>query len=231
MSSVGFGFLVLAAAGLIAIFGSRPIGELPPEQFGTVLALLGIGIVLAGWVINEFRVRWTEGARALVVWSAVYAVIIAAYSERDQLEIVLDRVIGEVSPGRPAVNAAGEVVVARRANGSFTVAGRVNEREARFLFDTGASTVVLTAESAAAAGFRGESLNFTIPVMTANGRTLAAPVTIETLSVGPIVQRKVRALVARPGALTENLLGMTFLERLASYEVRGNRLILRPGTI
>jgi aspartyl protease family protein len=229
MSSVGFGFLVLAAAGLIAIYGTRPVGELPPEEFGTILALVGIGIVLAGWIINEFRFRWAEGVRALVVWSAVYAGVIAAYVQRDQLEVVLDRVIGEVSPGRPAVNAAGEVVVARRANGSFTIIGRVNQREARFLFDTGASTVVLTAETAAAAGFKPESLNFSVPVMTANGRTLAAPITIEILSVGPIVQRKVRALVARPGVLPENLLGMSFLEGLASYEVRGSRLILRPG--
>ena len=39
--------------------------------------------------------------------------------------------------------------------------------------------------------------------------------------------RRVPALVTRPGTLATNLLGMTFLERLASYEVRGNRLILR----
>jgi aspartyl protease family protein len=64
-------------------------------------------------------------------------------------------------------------------------------------------------------------------VFTANGRNLAAPVTLDRLSVGPITERRVRALVARPGVLRENLLGMTFLERLPSYEVRGNRLILR----
>jgi aspartyl protease family protein len=229
MSSVGLGVLILAAAGAFAAFGTRPVGDLPPGEFALVLALAGVGVVLAGWSINEFRIRWTEGVRALVVWSVVYAGVVAAYVQRDQLEVVLDRAIGEVSPGRPAVNAAGEVVVARRANGSFTLAGRVNDREARFLFDTGASTVVLTAESAAAAGFRPENLTYSIPVMTANGGTLAAPITLESLSVGPIVQRKVRAMVARPGALSENLLGMTFLDRLASYEVRGNRLILRPG--
>jgi len=33
--------------------------------------------------------------------------------------------------------------------------------------------------------------------------------------------------VTKPGVLRENLLGMSFLERLASYEVRQNRLILR----
>jgi aspartyl protease family protein len=52
-------------------------------------------------------------------------------------------------------------------------------------------------------------------------------VTLDMLRVGSIAERRVRALVARPGALRENLLGMTFLERLTSYEVRGNRLILR----
>ncbi|HST93799.1 MAG TPA: retroviral-like aspartic protease family protein, partial [Microvirga sp.] len=55
----------------------------------------------------------------------------------------------------------------------------------------------------------------------------AAPLVIDSLSVGPITARNVRALIARSGVLHANLLGMTFLERLASYEVRGNRLILR----
>lgn len=229
MPSVGLSFLIFAAAGAIAIFGQRPIGGLPPEEFGVIIALVGIGVVLAGWIVSEFRFRWSGGLQALVLWTAVYTGVVAAYAQRDQLEVLLDRAIGEVSPGRPATNAAGEVVVARRASGSFTLVGRVNEREVRFLFDTGASTVVLTPESAAAAGFKIDALNYSVPVATANGRTMAAPVVIDRLSIGPIVQHRVRALVARPGVLTENLLGMTFLERLASYEVRGNRLILRPS--
>jgi aspartyl protease family protein len=89
---------------------------------------------------------------------------------------------------------------------------------------------VLTAETAAAAGFDPEGLSYSVPVATANGRTLAAPVTIDRVAVGPIVERGVRALVAQPGSLRENLLGMTFLDRLTSYEVRNNRLILRPKT-
>ena len=43
----------------------------------------------------------------------------------------------------------------------------------------------------------------------------------------PIVVRGVRALVARPGALNESLLGMSFLEKLKSYSVEGGRLVLR----
>jgi aspartyl protease family protein len=140
---------------------------------------------------------------------------------------VASRLIGDIAPGEPVVGGGGEVSIVRRMNGTFVIAGRANERDLRFIFDTGASTVVLTAESAKAIGFDPAALSYVVPVATANGRTLAAPVTLEALTVGSITERRVRALVARPGVLGENLLGMTFLERLASYEVRGNRLILR----
>jgi aspartyl protease family protein len=34
-------------------------------------------------------------------------------------------------------------------------------------------------------------------------------------------------LITQPGQLRSNLLGMTFLNRLESWEVRGDRLIMR----
>jgi aspartyl protease family protein len=121
------------------------------------------------------------------------------------------------------------VTVTRRIDGTFQVPARINDREVRFLFDTGASAVVLSAETAAAIGIPPESLKFRVPVSTANGRALAAPVTIDRLSIGPIEIRRVPALVAREGMLDGNLLGQTVLERLESYEVRGKRLVLRAA--
>ena len=53
---------------------------------------------------------------------------------------------------------------------------------------------------------------------------LAAEVQLNEIAVGPIVMRNVGALVARPGALEESLLGMSFLERLKSYTVERGRL-------
>ena len=41
------------------------------------------------------------------------------------------------------------------------------------------------------------------------------------------VNASVPALVAQPGQLRSNLLGMSFLNRLESWEVRGDKLILR----
>ena len=71
---------------------------------------------------------------------------------------------GEVGPEPTAtVGPGGEVTVPRRADGSFVVPARVNDRELRFIFDTGATTVVLTAESAAAIGIDLSSLVYVVP--------------------------------------------------------------------
>jgi aspartyl protease family protein len=56
---------------------------------------------------------------------------------------------------------------------------------------------------------------------------MAAETRLGEVAVGPIAARGVRALIAKPGALAESLLGMSFLERLQSYTVERGRLVLR----
>ena len=76
-------------------------------------------------------------------------------------------------------------------------------------------------------GYRSKILAYTVNVDTANGRTRAAAVTLDRLAVGDIVERSVPALIAQAGQLRTNLLGMSFLNRLESWEVRGDKLIMR----
>jgi aspartyl protease family protein len=52
-------------------------------------------------------------------------------------------------------------------------------------------------------------------------------VRLRNLTLGSISLDNVEALVARPGSLKENLLGMSFLSRLRSYEFSGDFLTLR----
>jgi aspartyl protease family protein len=95
------------------------------------------------------------------------------------------------------------------------------------LVDTGASTVVLREADAMRLGVDTRRLNYSVPVQTANGVTYAAHVRLTSIAVGSIQIQGVDALVAKPGALRENLLGMTFLSRLRSYEFSGEFLTLR----
>jgi aspartyl protease family protein len=227
--ALGLGAILFGAALLVGLVAERPVAGLTVGEFVAVACLGATILMLTGWAGNQFRHRWSDGVRALLLAGLVVAGLIAGYARRDDLAVALDSAIGEIDPGRTVTNQAGDVVVARRADGSFTLAAHINDKASRFIFDTGATAVVLTAESAAASGFNLEALNYSVPVSTANGRTLAASVLVDRIAIGAIVERRVRALVARPGVLRENLLGMTFLDRLSSYEVRGNRLILRAG--
>jgi aspartyl protease family protein len=70
-------------------------------------------------------------------------------------------------------------------------------------------------------------LKYTVNIDTANGRARAAPVTLDRIAIGGLVERSVEALVAQPGQLKMSLLGMSFLNRLQSWQVSGDRLVLQ----
>jgi len=103
----------------------------------------------------------------------------------------------------------------------------VNGTPIRAVVDTGATSTVLTAEDAQAAGFNPAALNFTIPVSTANGMARAAGVKTNALSIGGIVRKDMPVMVAAPGTLGQSLLGMNFIGSLSGFDVRGDRMTLR----
>ena len=223
----GAGGLLLIAALLIALLGDDNIADLSPIEAAGLMGLGAISLILAASIVEGFGQHWTYGVQATAVSGGVLIALLVMYASRGELQTVIDRAIGDISVGRTVVTPDGEVVAARKTDGSFLLQGKVNGHDTRFVFDTGASTVVLRAENAITLGFKPETLDYSVPVATANGGALAAPVIIDSLSVGPIIERHIHALIAREGVLHANLLGMSFLERLGSYEVRGNRLILR----
>jgi aspartyl protease family protein len=165
-------------------------------------------------------------ASSIAVWAGLLIALTGVYAYRFEADDFFGRVASELVPSEPQVGQGGEVIVNRRLSGEFSIAARVNGARVTFLFDTGASMVVLTAADARRAGIDTRGLMFDVPVSTANGAALAAEIRLDHVAVGPIVLRGVSALVAKPGALEESLLGMSFLERLKSYTVERGRLIL-----
>jgi aspartyl protease family protein len=96
----------------------------------------------------------------------------------------------------------------------------------RFLIDTGASDVVLSPAAARAIGIDMEALRFTRVFNTANGTVRGAPYNLASLKVGPIELANVPVSVNQ-AEMDVSLLGMTFLNRLESFEFRGRQLYLR----
>jgi aspartyl protease family protein len=224
--------LALAALGLVLALlvlshDDRTIAGLEPDQLAG-LAMSGtlLAVVVAGFW-HQFRGNLGANVRAALIWGALGLALVAGYAYRDDARTIGARLMGAVRPGSAVVGSDGSVTITRRADGDFFVRAEVNGQPHGFQLDTGASSVVLTAETAAALGIRPADSEFGVRVSTANGTTVAAPAFLDSIRVGAIVERRVPALISRPGALRDNLLGMSFLDRLSGFEVRGDRLILR----
>jgi aspartyl protease family protein len=117
--------------------------------------------------------------------------------------------------------------IPRGSNGEFAVQASINGVAAAMVVDTGATSVVLTYETAKAIGLPLELLEYDVDVQTAGGHTKAARLWLDRMAVGSLVERSVPALVVPRGQMTTNLLGMSFLDRLESFEVRADQLRLR----
>jgi aspartyl protease family protein len=193
-------------------------------------AFYAIWGVLLGAAILPGRGQWREAARNAILWIAIVLVLITGYLYRYELQDVASRITGGLIAGSPisaqAVDGRQQVTLIQGRDQHFTAIGEIDGVATRFVVDTGASAVVLTARDAEQAGIDTSQLVYDIPVATANGRTTAARVRLQSLAIGDIVRDDVSAMIAREGALEQSLLGMTFLSSLTSFEFRGDRLIL-----
>jgi aspartyl protease family protein len=218
--------VALSLAALIASNDKDAIANLLSHDMGSLALKVALLIFVGGLVLTLFRERFSQALEAMLFWSVLALLLVVAYSYRFELRDVGDRVIAELMPGHVAGHGR-DVQVVRGRSGDFAVGAHINGARVPMVLDTGASSVVLTQQAAKAAGLPLEVLDYTVNVDTANGRTRAAPVTLDRLAVGGLIERSVPALVAQPGQLKNNLLGMTFLNRLESWEVRGDRLRMR----
>ena len=129
-------------------------------------------------------------------------------------------------PTKPAPAGPRSVSIGRDHRGHFQANGRVDGRQVSFMVDTGASVIALTERDADRLGIRPSRNGFTASVSTANGIVRAAPVMLNSVDIGGLVVRDVRALVVPGGALNENLLGLSYLTRLKRFEYSNNKLLL-----
>lgn len=228
---IGRGSSALLAAGAVTVLwqGRTLAWGLPAFEAAALMLYAAGALGLTGWAVERGRASWRDAVGAVAMWAVFLATLTAVWVNRDAVSDGVLSFAEEVGLYRPSavVTSSGEIAITRSRHGVFRIPAVVNGRPQVFMFDTGASAVVLTAETAQELGFSLAKLRFRFPVLTANGRTLAARVTIDRLSIGPIGFRDIPALVAGPGRLHENLLGQTVLDRLDSYEVRGDRLVLR----
>ena len=189
------------------------------------------------WCAPEGRKAGRSGVKEMLRHAAILAIaVLTAIAAAQGLRLfVAPRAVAS-STQAPAVEAAaapeaqapGQAAqVSKSADGHYWAEANVNGRWIRLLVDTGASAVALTAIDAQRLGIDLDSLDYSHPVNTAGGRTLAAQIRLDEVTVAGARVKNVDALVVRDG-LTTSLLGMTYLGRLSRFEATKTALILRP---
>jgi aspartyl protease family protein len=116
--------------------------------------------------------------------------------------------------------------IPRDARGHFLAEGRIDGQRIGFMVDTGASVVALNETSAARFGLRPARGDFNATVSTANGTIKAARTRIARVEIGGLVVRDVDAMVLPDAALSENLLGLSFLSKLKRFEYANGQMVL-----
>lgn len=221
------------AVGLLYKGNDAAIAGLEPGEYIGIALAIGLCSVYILSINRAYSGRIGQAIKDLLAWSALAAALVVGYSFREEITGLYYRLAGELAPPGTALTseptATGErsVRIRKRGDGHFAVKLSVNSSALSMMVDTGASTVVLRQADAKAVGIDGATLIFNVPVSTANGQTFAARVRLKSVAIGPIRLDNVEALVAKPGALRESLLGMSFLSRLRSYEFSGEFLTLR----
>lgn len=225
--------LVIAGLALLLRADAGSIAGFDPSDFAIVVASVALLIFIGSSLAGSYRGRAGQAVRDLLTWVLVAVVLVGGYSFREAIMSLGHRVAGELLPpgsvlrGEAQVDGERSVRIRKRPDGHFMVKTETNGIALSMLVDTGASTVVLKPADAQRLGIDVERLRYAVPVQTANGTTYAASVRLRDLSIGSISLKDVDALVARPGALKDNLLGMSFLSRLRSYEFTSEYLTLR----
>ncbi|ABF63685.1 retropepsin-like aspartic protease family protein [Ruegeria sp. TM1040] len=188
------------------------------DDIGQLIYLVLLLLVVGSWVFVQNRQSLGKTAQQLMIWALIFLGVIAAYGLWDDIRTT-------VVPQQAVLSDDGQIRVPRARDGHYYLTLQVNDQPVQFLVDTGASDMVLNADTAERLGIDPSALSYFGRAMTANGEVRTARVTLDTVALGPITDRDVSAWV-NEGALAQSLLGMGYLQRFSGFEIRNNELIL-----
>lgn len=219
--------LILVTFGLLSLLlRSFPDISSNADKFNVIYYLIFITMI-SGGLIARFRGNISGGLKQGLIWVAAFIALILLYSFRNDLVMVKERILSELIPSRAIITREGALEFKISSDGHFYINTLTNDKTVRFMLDTGASDIVIPPHIAELLGFDIKKLKFTRIYNTANGQGRGAPIIIKTIQIGNFNFHDVRASV-NEAEMDSPLLGMSFLEKLSSYEVKNGVLLLRP---
>lgn len=184
-------------------------------------------LVLVASALFSRRIGFGEIIRNILIWVAIFAVFIVAFSYQREILAVWNRVSGEMSGANQQTVVGGTIRIQQSADGHFWVDANVNAQPVRFLIDSGATTTAMNLRTAQMSGVDVSDSPFPVILSTANGSVQAQRGSIDSLQIGPMEVRNLPVVVA-PEFGDSNVIGMNFLSSLRSWRVEGTEMVLEP---
>jgi len=109
--------------------------------------------------------------------------------------------------------------------GMFRVHGSINGQSIKFLIDTGASSVAMSAKEARRLGIQYRLKGKPIKTNTASGIANGWALNLDSVRVGQLVEKNIRGTVIDGDYPYQVLLGMTFLNRM-KVDKEGSKMVI-----
>jgi aspartyl protease family protein len=167
---------------------------------------------------QKSTIQRSASVMSLLAWLCVFGLAVWGFSGLlDKQNNPNQNVISSVENGRS------EVRLKQNRQGHYVASGKINGETVTFLVDTGATSVAIPAHLAKQLNLQARGSGIS---RTANGSVEVRFTTIDSLQLGDIELRDIRATLLPNMNDDEILLGMSVLRQL-EFTQRGEWLILR----
>lgn len=186
------------------------------DEIPRVAYLVLLLVAISGYMLVEFRTRPGKSLRQLLAWGLIFLGLVAGFGLWEDIRRDV------AAPQRVEGN---RIELPLGNDGHFRIELRLNDTPVRFMVDTGATEIALRRRDAERIGLEPAALDYVNMASTANGTVYTAPVRIDRVEIGEIVDEDVPASVVE-GELDVSLLGMTYLRRFARVSFEGETMVL-----
>ena len=187
-------------------------------ESGRLIYLIVLLAMVAGWFFMQSRDGLNRSLQYAAVWGMIFVGGAAAVG-------LWQDITREARSPQMILSETDQIVVPRARDNHYYLTLQVNDTPLRFVVDTGASDIVLTEADAQRAGIDTDTLTYSGTANTANGQVRTAYVRLDEVSLGPVTDTDVGAVV-NEGDMRASLLGMGYLQRWGRIEIAGGELIL-----
>ena len=188
------------------------------DEIGRLLYLSLLGVAIAGYFFVGNRQEISKSLRQFALWALIFVGVIAGYG-------LWNDVSNEIMPRQSFAQDDRQISVPQSPDGHYYLTLKINDANVRFVVDTGATEMVLNIDDARRAGIDVDNLAYLGRANTANGVVRTASVRLETVELGSVLDRNFPASV-NGGQMDGSLLGMTYLSRFDTLEIKERELVL-----